>query len=68
MAVQILFLTWGIAGAASGSGTPEGCQGLTGDDLDACNDASDIGTTIGVGIVVGFWVTADFTLGFTYVI
>ncbi|MCX5559301.1 hypothetical protein [Streptomyces sp. NBC_00038] len=68
LAVQILFLIWVIAGAASGSGTPESCSGLTGDSLQLCKDASDIGTTIGVGLVIAFWVATDFILALTYVI
>lgn len=68
LAVQILFLIWVIAGISSGSGTSDSCEGLTGDSLKLCEDAGDIGTTIGVGLVVGFWVAADFILGLTYVI
>ncbi|WP_326721718.1 hypothetical protein OHT59_22075 [Streptomyces sp. NBC_00243] len=63
-----MFLIWVIAGAASGSGTPESCSGLTGDNLELCKDADDIGTTIGVGLVVAFWVATDFILALTYVI
>jgi hypothetical protein len=68
LAVQILFLIWVITGIASGSGTPEECRGLTGDNLELCKDASDVGTTIGVGLIVAFWVAADFILGLTYLI
>ncbi len=68
LAVQILFLIWVITGAASGSGTPEDCKGLTGDQLELCNDASDVGTTIGVGLIIGLWVAADFILGLTYLV
>ncbi|MFG3091536.1 hypothetical protein ACGGAI_28330 [Streptomyces antibioticus] len=68
LAIQILFLIWVITGAASGSGTPEGCQGLTGDELDTCNAASDVGTTIGVGLVIGLWAAVDVILGFSYVV
>ncbi|MFI1481433.1 hypothetical protein [Streptomyces sp. NPDC020747] len=53
--VQILFLIWVITGAASGSGTPDECRGLTGDNLQVCEDANDIGTTIGVGLIIGLW-------------
>jgi hypothetical protein len=68
LAIQILFLIWVIAGAASGSGTPEECRGLTGDDLRLCEDANDVGTTIGVGLVIGLWAAVDVILGFTYVV
>lgn len=68
LAVQILFLIWVIAGAASGHGTPESCQGRTGARLQLCNDASDVGTTIGVGLIIGLWVAVDFILGITYLI
>jgi hypothetical protein len=64
----ILFLIWVIVGASTASGTPEGCRGLTGEDLKLCEDASDVGTTIGVGLIVAFWVAADFILALTYVI
>ncbi len=66
--MQILFLIWVITGAASGSGTPDDCRGLTGDDLRLCEDAGDVGTTIGVGLVIGPWATVDVVLGFTYVV
>ncbi|SEQ71590.1 hypothetical protein SAMN04487983_1007167 [Streptomyces sp. yr375] len=68
LAVQILFLIWVITGAASGSGTPEECRGLTGDNLKLCKDASDVGTTIGVGLIIGLWAAADIILGFTYLV
>ncbi|MDH6214822.1 hypothetical protein [Streptomyces pseudovenezuelae] len=66
--MQILFLIWVIAGAASGSGTPESCQGRTGARLSLCNDASDVGTTIGVGLIIGLWAAVDLILGITYLI
>ncbi|UUU23789.1 OPT/YSL family transporter [Streptomyces sp. DSM 40750] len=68
LAVQILFLIWVITGAASGSGTPEECQGRTGDALKLCEDASDVGTTIGVGLIIGLWAAVDVILGFSYVV
>ncbi|MFI8218320.1 hypothetical protein [Streptomyces sp. NPDC085932] len=66
--MQILFLIWVIAGAAITSGTPEECHGLTGDNLELCEDAHDLGTTIGVGLIVAFWVATDFILALTYAI
>ncbi|MEU9731115.1 hypothetical protein [Streptomyces sp. NPDC048002] len=68
LAIQILFLIWVITGAASGSGTPEECRGLTGSDLDLCEDAGDVGTTIGVGLIIGLWAAVDIILGFSYVV
>ncbi|MFE1455633.1 hypothetical protein ACFW7K_11615 [Streptomyces sp. NPDC058735] len=66
--MQVLFLIWVILAATSASGTPEECRGLTGDDLELCKDAGDVGTTIGVGLVIGLWLAADFVLALTYVI
>ncbi|MET8676580.1 hypothetical protein ABZW18_02990 [Streptomyces sp. NPDC004647] len=68
LAVQLLFLVWIITGAASSSGTPAECSGLTGDDLQLCKDANDVGTAIGVGLIVVLWVAADFILAMTYLI
>ncbi|GAA2908597.1 MULTISPECIES: hypothetical protein [Streptomyces] len=66
--MQILFLILVIVGATSGSGTPEECRGLTGNDLELCEDAGDVGTTIGVGLMIGLWVAVDFILALTYLI
>jgi hypothetical protein len=63
-----VFLLWVIFGAASGSGTPEECRGLTGDNLKLCEDANDAGTAIGVGLIIGLWAAVDIILGFTYVV
>ncbi|MFD5588301.1 hypothetical protein ACFWII_31425 [Streptomyces sp. NPDC127063] len=63
-----MFLVWVITGATSGSGTPEDCRGLTGDDLRLCEDAGDAGTAIGVGLVIALWAAVDVILGFTYVV
>ncbi|MEU3280354.1 hypothetical protein [Streptomyces antibioticus] len=68
LAIQILFLIRVITGAASGSGTPEGCQGLTGDELDTCNAASDAGTTIGVGLMITLRAAVDVVPGLGYVV
>ena len=68
LGVQILFLLWVISGIASGSGTSESCKGMTGDALKTCESVGDVGTTIGVGLIVGFWVAADFILGLTYLV
>ncbi|WP_217245335.1 hypothetical protein [Streptomyces sp. AC602_WCS936] len=68
LAVQILFLIWVITGAASGSGTPAQCRGRTGDALELCEDASDVGTAIGVWLVIVLWAATDIILGFTYLV
>ncbi len=68
LAVQILFLIWVITGAASGSGASADCRGLTGDDLEVCEDASGVGTTLGVGLIVTLWAAVDIILGFTYLV
>ena len=68
LAVQLLFLIWVITGASTASGTPEDCRSLTGDDLKPCEDASEVGTTIGVGLIIGLWAAVDVILGFTYVV
>ena len=63
LAVQILFIIWIIGGASTGAGTPEDCTGLS---EEACNTASDIGTSIGVALVIGVWVVVDFLLAVIY--
>jgi uncharacterized membrane protein len=63
LAVQVLFIIWIIAGASTGAGTPEDCTGLS---EEACNTASDIGTSIGVALVVGIWLVVDFLLAVIY--
>ncbi|MFC8867846.1 hypothetical protein ACFUAC_09355 [Streptomyces sp. NPDC057148] len=68
LAVQVLFLVWVITGAVSGSETPAGCRGLTGDDLTLCEDAGDAGTVVGAGLVIALWAATDIILGFTYLV
>jgi hypothetical protein len=68
LAVQVIFLVWVIVGASTGSGTPKECRGLTGQDLQNCKDASHVGTTIGVGLVIGLWAAVDIILGLSYFI
>lgn len=63
MVVQVLFLIWVIGGASTGSGQPTDCGVL---DAETCNDASDIGTGIGVAFVIAFWAIVDIILGITY--
>ncbi|MFF1380698.1 hypothetical protein [Streptomyces sp. NPDC058308] len=68
LAIQVLFLIWVVAGLASGSGASESCSGLSGDGLKVCEDAGDVGTTIGVGLIVGFWLATDFIVALTYAV
>lgn len=61
LAIQVLFLAWVIAGAVSGhhSGQTD-CGSLSAAD---CQNAADVGTTIGVALVIFFWVAVDIILG-----
>jgi uncharacterized membrane protein len=63
LAIQVLFIVWIIGGASTGAGTPEDCTGLS---EEACNAASDIGTSIGVALIIGVWVVVDFLLAVIY--
>lgn len=63
LAVQVLFLIWIIGGASTGSGTPSDCGGL---DTETCNAASDIGTGLGVLMIIGLWAVVDFFMAVIY--
>jgi hypothetical protein len=63
LAVQALFIIWIIAGIASASGQPSDCQGLS---AKTCNDATDVGTGIGVAVIVILWMVVDFLLAVIY--
>jgi hypothetical protein len=63
LAVQVLFLVWVIAGAHSGSGQPTDCGSLSAAD---CNTASDVGTGIGVALLVALWFFTDCFLAVCY--
>ena len=65
LAVQALFLIWIIAGASTASGQATDCGSLS---QQACNDASDIGTGIGVFLIIVLWCFVDFLLAVGYVI
>lgn len=62
LAVQVLFLIWIITGASSG-GTATDCGTL---DQKTCQDAQDVGTGIGVFLIVIFWMIVDFFLAVIY--
>ena len=63
LAVQVLFLIWVIAGAASAGGAD--CGSL---DAKTCSDASNAGTAIGVVLVIVLWAVVDIILGITYLV
>ena len=65
LGVQILFLVWIIAGAHSGTGTPADCGTL---DAETCNSAQNVGTAIGVGLIIGLWAFVDIIFGITLMI
>jgi ABC-type Fe3+ transport system permease subunit len=65
LAVQLIFLLWVLLGAQSGAGTPDDCGTLS---REACNDADNAGTAIGVGIVIALWAAVDIILGITYAV
>ncbi|MFG3410464.1 hypothetical protein [Streptomyces sp. NPDC048142] len=58
-------MIWIIAGVSATSGDPS-CEGLTGDALELCRDAGDVGTAIGVGLIIVLWAAIDVILGITY--
>ncbi|MFJ9124827.1 MULTISPECIES: hypothetical protein [unclassified Streptomyces] len=61
LAVQALFLVWMIAGANSGGSGD--CGTL---DAQTCKDAGDVGTAIGLGLVLALWAVVDIILGISY--
>ncbi|MGK5446450.1 hypothetical protein [Streptomyces radiopugnans] len=67
LAIQVLFLIWVITGAASGDTAAE-CAGLTGDELELCEDAAGVGTAIGVGVIIFLWAAVDIILALTYLV
>ena len=52
LAVQALFIVWVIAGISTGSGNT--------------TDAENVGTGIGVALVIGLWFFIDLFLGIAY--
>jgi hypothetical protein len=63
--IQAVFLLWVILGARSGAGSPDDCGTLSAKD---CDDAENLGTAIGVGLVIALWAATDIILGITYAI
>ena len=64
LAVQVLFLIWIIAGAASATHNPH-CTGL---DQSTCQSATNTGTAIGVFLIIVLWAAVDVIWGVTYLI
>lgn len=62
LAVQLLFIIWIIAGSTQGTDTSD-CGTLS---EQACKDAQNVGTGIGVFLVVIFWMIVDFFLAVIY--
>lgn len=62
LAVQVLFLIWIVTGASQGHDYSS-CGTLTHNE---CADAQDVGTGIGVAIIVVLWCIVDFLLAVTY--
>jgi hypothetical protein len=56
----LLMGVWIAAGAATASGDAKNCGTLT---QKACNDASDAGTAIGVGLLIFLWFMGFVVLG-----
>jgi hypothetical protein len=66
LAIQVVFVYWVFVGSRSGD--DKACADLTGDALKLCQDAGDVGTFIGVGMIVGVWVAVDLILGISYAV
>ena len=61
--VNLIFLIWIIAGAASTSGHATDCGTLT---QETCDNARDVGAGIGIGIIIFLWAAADVILGIVW--
>jgi hypothetical protein len=58
LAFNLIMLIWVVIGASTG----KSCKGLTGDALTNCQ-AGQIGTGIGVGLIILLWALGDIILG-----
>ena len=63
LAIQLLFLIWIIAGVGGSSGSAEDCGTL---DQATCDAAEDVGTGLGVALIIGLWMVVDFFLAVIY--
>tara|TARA_Y100001970_G_scaffold48673_1_gene61761 strand:+ start:95 stop:520 length:426 start_codon:yes stop_codon:yes gene_type:complete len=66
--VNLLFFIWVIAVGAESAGTPEVCEGLTGEDLEFCEDLNDIGTGLAIGAIIFIWALIDIVLGILWLV
>jgi hypothetical protein len=62
---NLLMLVWVISGAASSSGDATNCGSLSQAD---CNAAEDIGTGIGVFLLIVLWAFGDIILGIIWLV
>ena len=62
---NLLMLAWVVSGAASASGTPTDCGTLS---EEACNAASDVGTGIGVFLLLVLWAIGNVILGVIWLV
>lgn len=66
LAIQGIFLFWLIFGITTfGDAPADDCGTL---DAQTCQDAADVGTTIGIGIILALWAAVDVILGVTWAI
>ena len=65
LAVQLLFVIWLIAGVNNAS---DNCSGRVGDALTLCQNATGVGTGIGIFLILILWTIVDVILGVTYLI
>ncbi|MGI5352455.1 hypothetical protein ACQEU8_30345 [Streptomyces sp. CA-250714] len=63
VAIQAAFIVWLILGGLEAQGGS--CEGLPPQE---CQDAKDVGTTIGVGLIIGLWAAVDIIVGGTYAV
>ncbi len=63
LAIQLLFVIWIIAGLSGNSGAAEDCGTL---DKATCEAAEDVGTGIGIALIIGMWMVVDFFLAVIY--
>jgi hypothetical protein len=63
LAFNLIMLIWVITGASTG----KSCKGLTGDALTNCQ-AGNVGTGIGVGLIILLWALGDVILGVVWLI
>ncbi len=63
--VNLIFLIWIIAGAASTSGHATDCGTLT---QQTCDNARNVGAGIGIGIIIFLWAAVDAILGIVWLV